>query len=115
MTLRKYKVLGPSAIVLAMAFTLMVSQPAFAADSDVAQVENFIKNIIKVVAGLAGLVAAGFFVVGGFGYITSSGHPERLDRSKQTLIWSGVGLAIVVAAFVISNIITDIATGAFGK
>ena len=48
----------------------------------VGQVENFIRNVIQVLAGLAGLIATGFFVVGGFGYITSSGNPENLDKSK---------------------------------
>lgn len=103
------------AVYVALGLPLVLAHPAFASDGNVAQVENFIRSLIKVVAGLAGLVATGFFVVGGFGYITSSGNPERLDKSKQTLIWSGVGLAIVIGAFIISNIVTDLATSAFGK
>jgi hypothetical protein len=67
------------------------------------------------VAGLAGLIATGFFVVGGFGYITSSGNPENLDRSKRTLIYSAIGLAITIGAFVLSNIISEIASKAFGS
>ena len=94
---------------------LLLAPHAFAASGDVTQVEDFIRNVIKVVAGLAGLVATGFFVVGGFGYITSSGNPEHLDRSKRTLLWSGIGLAIVIGAFVISNIIVTIATNSFGS
>ena len=103
------------AVYLAIGVPLVLAHPALAADGNVTQVENFIRSLIKVVAGLSGLVATGFFVVGGFGYITSSGNPERLDKSKQTLIWSAVGLAIVIGAFVISNIVTDLATSAFGK
>lgn len=104
-----------AAILLAVAIPLLVAQPVLAADGSVGQVETFIRNIIKVVAGLAGLIATGFFVVGGFVYITSTGNPERLDKAKHTLLYSGIGLAIVIAAFVISNIVTDIATSAFGK
>jgi hypothetical protein len=100
-------------VVIGMSFVL--AAPAFAASGDVTQVENFIRNIIKVVAGLAGLIATGFFVVGGFSYITSSGNPEHLDRAKRTLLYSGIGLAITVAAFVISNIVTSLATSAFGS
>lgn len=102
-------------LVVALGLPLVLSHPALAADGNVAQVENFIKSVIKVVAGLAGLIAAGFFVVGGLGYITSSGNPEHLEKSKHTLLYSGIGLAIVIAAFVISNIVTDLATSAFGK
>ena len=111
----KYKNLIFVALFVAVGTPFILAHPAFAADGNVSQVEGFIRSIIKVVAGLAGLVATGFFVVGGFTYITSSGNPERLDRAKQTLIWSGIGLAIVIAAFVISNIVTDLATSAFGK
>lgn len=90
--------------------------PAFAAESaDVTRVENFIRNIIQVLVTLAGLIAAGFFVAGGIGYITSSGNPEHMDKSKKTIIYSAIGLAIAIGAYVLSNIITDIATKAFGS
>lgn len=102
-------------LVVALGAPLLLAPHAFAASGDVTQVEDFIRNVIKVVAGLASLVATGFFVVGGFGYITSSGNPEHLDRSKRTLLWSGIGLAIVIGAFVISNIIVTIATNSFGS
>lgn len=102
-------------LIVATGTLLVLSPDAFAVSGEVAQVESFIRNVIKVIAGLAGLVATGFFVIGGFGYITSSGHPEHLDRAKRTLLWSGIGLAIVIAAFVISNLITSIATASFGS
>lgn len=111
----KYKKLIFVALFVAVGTPLVLAHPALAADGNVGQVENFIKSIIKLVAGLAGLIAAGFFVVSGITYITSSGNPERLDKAKQTWIWSAIGLAIVIAAFVISNIVTDLATSAFGK
>lgn len=94
---------------------IVLSSPAFAVTADVSQVENFIRSVIQVIAGLAGLIATGFFVVGGFGYITSSGNPQHLDKAKSTLLWSGIGLAIVIAAFVVSNIIVQLATNAFGS
>lgn len=103
------------ALFVALGLPFVLAQPAFAASGDVAQVENFIRNVIKVIAGLAGLVATGFFVVGGFTYIMSSGNPEQLDKAKRTLTFSAIGLAIVIAAFVISNIVTTLATQAFGS
>lgn len=107
------KVVG---LIVAIGTPIILSSPALAATtSDVSQVEDFIRNVIKVIAGLAGLIATGFFVVGGFTYITSSGNPEKLEKAKQTLTWSAIGLAIVIAAFVISNIVTSLATSAFGN
>ena len=111
----KYKNIKVAALFVALGLPIVLAHPAFAADGNVTQVEDFIKSVIKVVSGLAGLVATGFFVAGGFGYITSSGNPEHLEKSKHTLLYSAIGLAIVIAAFVISNIVTDLATSAFGK
>lgn len=87
--------------------------PALAASADLSKVQNFAQNVIQVLVALAGLLAAGFFVVGGIGYITSSGNPENLDKSKKTILYSSIGLAVSIAAFVISNIVTDLATTAF--
>lgn len=107
----QYKIV---AFYVALGVPLLLIQTASAATGDIAQVENFIRNIITLIAGLAGLIATGFFVVGGFTYITSSGNPEQLDKAKRTVTWSAIGLAVVIAAFVISNIVTALATESFG-
>ena len=109
------KQLRAVAAIIAAGLPFILSTTAFADVAGVSNVENFIKSIITVIAGLAGLVATGFFVVGGFTYITSSGNPEHLDRAKRTLMFSGMGLAITIAAFVISNIVVTLATTAFGS
>jgi|SRR3989344_4056052 len=102
-------------IVNSLFITALVVPPlAFAQTADVAKIESFIKNIIQILVTLSGLVAAGFFVMGGLGYITSTGNPESLDRSKKTLVYSGVGLAIVFGAYVLTNIVSDLAKTAFG-
>ena len=93
---------------------LIFASPALAASADVAKIETFIKSVIQVLVTLAGLIAAGFFVWGGVGYITSSGNPETLDRSKKTILYSAIGLAVVLGAFVLTNVVSDLATGAFG-
>jgi TRAP-type C4-dicarboxylate transport system permease small subunit len=89
--------------------------PTLADSPDLSKVENFAQNVIQVLVTLAGLLAAGFFVMGGINYITSSGNPEHLDKAKKTIIYSGIGLAVCIAAFVLSNIVTQLATTAFGK
>lgn len=114
--MKKQSIIRLTALFVVVGLPFVLAPEAFAqASGNVGQVESFIRSLIKVLAGLAGLVATGFFVVGGFGYITSSGNPEKLDKAKQTLIWSGTGLAIVIGAFVISNIITELATNSFGN
>lgn len=90
------------------------SQIAFADSANLNQVESFIKSLIDAVAGLAGIIATGFFVIGGLRYITSSGHPQNLDRAKRTILFSAIGLAITIGAFVLTNVISNLASSAFG-
>ena len=108
----KFKIVG---LIVALGIPFVVSPPVFAAGGDISQVESFIRSVITTIAGLAGLIATGFLVYGGLIYITSSGNPERLDGAKRTLFFSAMGLAIVIGAFVLSNIVTTLATNAFGK
>lgn len=104
-----------AAIYTSFAFVFFsLAFPAFAASADVTQIQSFIQSVIQVLVTLAGLVSAGFFVWGGIGYITSSGNPEALDRAKKTILYSAIGLAVVLGAFVLSNVVTQLATSSFG-
>lgn len=107
----KVKLTAATITVLQLAY----AHPVFAATGGVSNVESFIKSIITVLSAIAGLVATLFLVVGGIGYMTSSGNPDNLDRAKRTIMHSLYGLAIVIGAFVISNIVTELATKAFGS
>ncbi|MEX0895659.1 MAG: pilin [Patescibacteria group bacterium] len=99
---------------LTVSFFLLAS-PISAQSGDVDRIQTFIMSVIQVLVTLSGLIAAGFFVWGGVGYITSSGNPEALDRSKKTIMYSAIGLTIVLSAFVLSNVVTDLGTAAFGS
>ena len=97
--------------------SLIVASPVYAQTAQgagVGQVENFIRSVIQILVTLAGITATGFFVWGGFRYITSSGSPEQLEGAKKTILYSAVGLAIALGAFVFSNIVSSLATTAFG-
>lgn len=94
--------------------SLIIVSPVYAQSADVSRIENFIRSIIQILVTLAGITATGFFVWGGFRYITSSGNPEQLEGAKKTILYSAFGLAIAIGAFVFSNIVSDLATTAFG-
>ncbi len=101
-------------ITVGILLPFWITQTVFADTAGVGQIESFIKNVITAVAGLAGLVATGFFIVGGFRYITSTGNPLHLDKAKRTILYSAAGLVITIGAFVLSNIVTGLANSAFG-
>jgi TRAP-type C4-dicarboxylate transport system permease small subunit len=110
---RKAKVRLLSTVIV-LGLPLFTTASALAATGSVGQVDSFLQSVIEALAGIAGLIATGFFVVGGFSYITSSGNPEHLDKAKRTILYSAVGLSVTIAAFVISSIVTSLASNAFG-
>lgn len=78
---------------------------------------NLAHNLITWFIGTAGIVAAIYVVVGGVGYITSSGDSGKLQKSKNTILYSLIGLAIVALAQIITafvfNMIEDADTSSF--
>jgi hypothetical protein len=99
--------------VIGIVAALFNADAALAIDG-AAQTQTFIKGIITTLVGIAGAVAVVFMVIGGFHYITSSGHPEKLEKAKKTLLYSGVGLVIVLAAYTIVDYVAGIAKSSFG-
>ncbi len=102
------------AIFLSLIIPFLMPGLALAANAQMGQVNTFIKSVITALTGIAGLVATAFFVLGGFKYITSSGNPHNLEHAKRTIVFSALGLAIAIAAFVLSNIVAGLANSAFG-
>ncbi len=103
------------ALYISTVLPVALTNTAFADTPGVSNVENFIKALVNILVVIAGPLCAIFLAIGGYGYMTSSGNPEHLDRSKRTIIHSLVGLVIVIAAFVISNGVASIANGSFGS
>ena len=72
---------------------------------------NLIVNAINWVIGISGAVAVIFVLIGGIGYITSSGDAQKLQKAKKTITYALIGLAIVALSEIIvifvSNIIND--------
>lgn len=47
---------------MVMGAPMMLAATASAASADVSSIENFMRSLIQMLAGLAGLVATGFFI-----------------------------------------------------
>ena len=68
---------------------------------------EIITNLINWFIGIAGVVSAAYVVVGGIGYITSSGDPAKLQKSKITIVYALIGLAIVALSLTMSSFAVD--------
>ncbi len=76
-------------------------------DTDIVKVIVAIINATLPYVALLVLVA---FVVAGFIFILGFGSDTANQRAKKIMIWSAVGLVVILFAFIITNFIIQIAT-----
>lgn len=63
-------------------------------------------GLISLVFGIAAIVAVIFIVLGGMKYTMSQGNPGDLEKGKDMIVYSLVGLGIVIMGFVIFQVVT---------
>ena len=71
-----------------------------------------IGRIISAILGIVGSIALGVFVYGGFTWMLSGGRPEMVQRGKQAIIWSILGLAIIFLSYAVVTFVIQAFTGA---
>ncbi|MDO4611407.1 MAG: pilin [Candidatus Saccharibacteria bacterium] len=99
-------------ILNAIRIAFMGANGNFAANcttSECLTATDFVTNILGWFIGIAGIVAAIFLVVGGIGYVTSAGDASKLQKSKNTIMYALIGLAIVGLAQVIVVFVSNMA------
>jgi len=74
------------------------SIPALDADAVLA-------NALNIVYMIAGAVAVFVIVFAGFTYVTANGDAAKISHAKNEILYSVVGLVVVILAFVITQFI----------
>ena len=64
---------------------------------------DIIVGIINAVIAVSGIVAVIYVIIGGVGYMTSNGDTGKLEKSKKTILYACIGLAICALSFAIVN------------
>ena len=62
-------------------------------------------NILNTVYFIAGIISVIVIIVGGFMYITSGGDSGAVGKAKNMILYSVIGLVVVVGAFAITNFV----------
>ncbi len=68
---------------------------------------TMVEQIISWFTALAGIASAIFLVYGGIAYITSSGDSGKLQKAKQVITYSLIGLAIVALSVTITAFVSN--------
>lgn len=66
---------------------------------------NFFTNIFNRVFFWSGVIAVIMVVYGGIQYITSVGNPSGITKAKTTILYSIIGLLVVIMAAAIVNVV----------
>ncbi len=74
-------------------------------------IQDVITNILYTVIGITGIVAVIFIIVGGVGYMTSSGDSAKLKKAKDTILYAVIGLVVAALAFTITNFAISVIDG----
>lgn len=67
--------------------------------------DQVLHNGLNIVYFLAGVIAIIVIIVGGITYATSAGNGGNITKAKNLILYSVVGLVVVLSAFVITNFV----------
>lgn len=70
-----------------------------------ASIAKFISPLINNILILGGIVAFGAIILAGFNYITGAGDKNKVAQAQNMLNYAIIGLVLIVAAYVITNLI----------
>lgn len=68
-------------------------------------INGLIVLIIRAILSLLLIIAALFLIVGGYRYLTAAGNAESIQKAKSTILYSVVGLVVIIISFAIVRFI----------
>jgi predicted membrane protein len=68
---------------------------------------EFIKKILDIVTTIGIPIIAIFIIYSGFLFVTARGDTGKLEKAKETFLWTIVGAAIVLASWVLAQAICE--------
>lgn len=64
------------------------------------------KNIVnQVILPIGGVIAVLAFIFTGFKYVMAKGKPDKIQEANRALLYTAIGTAILLGAWVIANVI----------
>jgi len=73
---------------------------------------NILANVLSTAYFWAGVVAVGLIIYGGYMYVLSNGDPSRVKKAKDVILYSVIGLVVIILAFAITTIVIGGVKGA---
>ncbi|MEP6710463.1 MAG: MMCAP2_0565 family pilin-like conjugal transfer protein [Candidatus Saccharibacteria bacterium] len=86
---------------------LAATTPITAANTGIPVVpgDQILPAILGIVYWTAGIVAVVVIIIAGIMFATSDGDPGKVKRAREAILYSIVGIVIILVAFTITNFI----------
>lgn len=95
-----YSVVGLAIIILAYAITQFLANRLGGGSA-----QDIVRNITNTMFYIVGTLAVIMIVYSGIRFVSSAGNPQAVTKSRSTLIYSAVGLAVAIMAYAIVSFI----------
>ena len=77
--------------------------------------QTFIANVMTAMVKIAVPIITVFIVYSGFLFVTAQGKPAQLETAKRNFMYSIIGALLILAAWVLANIIGSTVTQLLGS
>lgn len=67
--------------------------------------DTLLINGLNLAYFIAGITAVIVIILAGYRYATAAGNSEKMKKAMTTIVFSSVGLAIIILAFAITNFV----------
>jgi hypothetical protein len=78
--------------------------------NNITDIPSFIKAIIDIVVMIGVPIVTLAIIYSGFLFVKAQGNPEQLTKAKSTLLYTLIGAALLLGAFVIASAIGSTVT-----
>jgi len=85
-----------------------IGQAIRTGDLHLRQIPCFIKYFAQTLIGVAGTLSVIFVMIGGYRYVL--GSDEQKDEAKRTILYSLIGLAVSLLAWILVDIVLQFVT-----
>lgn len=94
--------------IILIAFPFIVSALTLENPLQYDDLNKLIEGIADALAILASAVGVVMIIIAGIQYMTSAGNEEKAGKAKKTILYTIIGVAIVLAADFIVNLVGEL-------
>ena len=70
-------------------------------------IQDIVGQIINAVIGILGIACVVIIIIGGIGYMTSSGDAGKVKKARDTILYGVIGIIICVLAYAIAQFVIN--------